>query len=45
MIEKFYAVHIKSSLDAASINARRPKPVSSNKAALARAAIDIEDDE
>jgi integrase len=45
MIEKFYAAHIKSTLDAASINVRRPKPVSSNKAALARAAINIEDDE
>jgi integrase len=27
MIEKFYAAHIKSTLDAASINVRRPKPV------------------
>lgn len=27
MIEKFYAAHIKSSLDAASINVRRQKPV------------------
>ena len=27
MIEKFYASHIKNTLDAASINVRRPKPV------------------
>ena len=27
MIEKFYAAHIKNTLDAASINVRRPKPV------------------
>jgi hypothetical protein len=26
MIEKFYAAHIKNTLDAASINIRRPKP-------------------
>jgi hypothetical protein len=26
MIEKFYAAHIKNTLDAASINVRRPKP-------------------
>jgi integrase len=45
MIEKFYAAHIKSTLDAASINVRRSKPVSSNKVALARAAIKIEEGE
>jgi integrase len=28
MIEKFYAAHIKNTLDAAAINVRRPKPVS-----------------
>ena len=44
MIEKFYAAHIKSTLDAASINVRRPKPASARKLALASAAIDIEDD-
>jgi integrase len=27
MIEKFYATHIKTTLDAAAINVRRPKPV------------------
>jgi hypothetical protein len=26
MIEKFYAAHIKNTLDAAAINVRRPKP-------------------
>jgi integrase len=45
MIEKFYAAHIKSTLDAASINVRRPKPITARKPAPARAAIDIEDDE
>jgi integrase len=45
MIEKFYAAHIKSTLDAASINVRRPKPVTPRKPVPARAAIDIEDDE
>ncbi len=34
MIEKFYAAHIKSTLDAASINVRRAKPVATRKAAL-----------
>jgi len=29
MIEKFYAAHIKNTLDAAAINVRRPKPASS----------------
>ena len=43
MIEKFYAAHIKSSLDAASINVRRPKPASAPKASV-RAAIAIDDD-
>jgi len=28
MIEKFYAAHIKNTLDAAAINVRRPKPAS-----------------
>jgi integrase len=45
MIEKFYAAHIKSTLDAASINVRRPRPVTARKPVPARAAIDIEDDE
>ena len=45
MIEKFYAAHIKSTLDAASINVRRPKLAPARKATLARAAIDSEDDE
>ena len=43
MIEKFYAAHIKSTLDAASINVRRPKPVPVRKA-TARARIDIDDE-
>jgi integrase len=43
MIEKFYAAHIKSTLDAASINVRRPKPASVPKAS-ARAAIDLDDE-
>ena len=28
MIEKFYAAHIRNTLDAAAINVRRPKPAS-----------------
>jgi hypothetical protein len=28
MIEKFYATHIKNTLDAAAINVRRPRPAS-----------------
>jgi integrase len=35
MIEKFYAAHIKSTLDAASINVRRAKPSSVRKQVLA----------
>jgi integrase len=31
MIEKFYAAHIKNTLDAAAINIRRPKPTSKAK--------------
>jgi len=31
MIEKFYNSHIKNTLDAASINVRRPKPVRRGK--------------
>ena len=31
MIEKFYAAHIKNTLDAATINVRRPKPASRKK--------------
>lgn len=44
MIEKFYAAHIKSTLDAASINVRRPKPAT-RKPQLARSAFEIDDDE
>jgi integrase len=44
MIEKFYAAHIKSTLDAASINVRRPKPVAKRTLAT-RSALDIEDDD
>ena len=45
MIEKFYAAHIKSTLDAASINVRRPKPAPAKQPPFSRAAIDIADDE
>ena len=31
MIEKFYAAHIKNTLDAAAINVRRPKPAGRKK--------------
>ena len=44
MFEKFYAAHIKSTLDAASINVRRPEPASVKKPPVQRSAIDIEDD-
>ena len=43
MIEKFYAAHIKSTLDAASINVRRPKPAA-KRPQPARSAFDIDDD-
>jgi integrase len=43
MIEKFYAAHIKSTLDAASINVRRPKPAARNPQP-AHSALDIDDD-
>jgi hypothetical protein len=33
MIEKFYASHIKTTLDAAAINVRRPRPARSVKQA------------
>ncbi len=32
MIERFYAAHIKNTLDAAAINIRRPKPSQKKKA-------------
>jgi integrase len=41
MIEKFYAAHIKSTLDAASINVRRSKPAAR---VAARAALSLDDD-
>jgi integrase len=44
MIEKFYAAHIKSTLDAASINVRRPKSVA-KKPLPAGSAFDIEDED
>jgi len=34
MIEKFYAAHIKSTLDAASINIRRAKPSATRRQAV-----------
>ncbi|WP_456668418.1 hypothetical protein [Bradyrhizobium sp. USDA 3240] len=34
MIEKFYAAHIKNTLDAAAINVRRPKPTRQVKPVL-----------
>jgi integrase len=43
MIEKFYAAHIKSTLDAASINVRRPKSVA-RKPLSANAALVVEDE-
>ena len=43
MIEKFYAAHIKSTLDAASINVRRPKPSAGAKTS-ARAVTEIDDE-
>ena len=43
MIEKFYAAHIKSTLDAASINVRRPKPVRASKSST-RSKIDLDDE-
>jgi integrase len=43
MIEKFYAAHIKNTLDAAAINVRRPKPAPrKGKSARVRAADDID---
>jgi integrase len=44
MIEKFYAAHIKSTLDAASINVRRPKPLA-KKPLSANAAFGVEDED
>jgi integrase len=44
MIEKFYAAHIKSTLDAASINVRRPKPAA-RKPQPAHSGFDVEDDD
>ena len=44
MIEKFYAAHIKSTLDAASINVRRPKPTSAKRLQPARMNEHVEDD-
>ena len=43
MIEKFYAAHIKSTLDAASINVRRPKPLRASKSSP-RAEVDLDDE-
>jgi hypothetical protein len=39
MIEKYYAAHIKTNLDAASINIMRPKPNKTHKTAVVRAAL------
>ena len=44
MIEKFYAAHIKSTLDAASINVRRSKPLA-RRPQPARSAFEIDDDD
>ena len=43
MIEKFYAAHIKNTLDAASINVRRPKPPARRPAQKKRPASDDPD--
>lgn len=44
MIEKFYAAHIKSTLDARSINVRRPKPVA-KRASPSTASLAVEGDD
>ena len=43
MIEKFYAAHIKNTLDAAAINVRRPKPPVRRPAQQKRPASDVAD--
>lgn len=45
MIEKFYAAHIKSTLDAASINVRKPKPAHAKKKVADRAASNAQIDD
>jgi hypothetical protein len=40
MIEKYYAAHIRTNLDAAAINVRRPKPKKNGKKKRRRAATD-----
>ena len=46
MIEKFYAAHIKNTLDAAAINVRRPKPAPAKKpSARQKALAGVDDDE
>jgi len=45
MIEKFYAAHIKNTLDAAAINVRRPKPSQRKKATPARRLVHSDDAE
>jgi hypothetical protein len=43
MIEKFYAAHIKNTLDTASIYVRRPKPPARRLAQKKRPASDVAD--
>jgi integrase len=45
MIEKFYAAHIKNTLDAAAINVRRPKPSQKKKATPTRRPVHSDDAE
>ena len=46
MIEKFYAAHIKNTLDAAAINVRRPKPAPAKKPSARRKVLaEVDDDE
>jgi integrase len=45
MIEKFYAAHIKNTLDAAAINVRRPKPAPAKKPSARQKALAADDDD
>ena len=45
MIERFYAAHIKNTLDAAAINVRRPKPSPKKKAKPAQRPVHSDDAE
>jgi integrase len=45
MIEKFYAAHIKNTLDTAAINVRRPKPAPAKKPSARQKALAGDDDD